>query len=123
MCRTVHSGRYSFKAVDGLWHATAFTLRREPQVIRLSEGAVPVVEANCRRCHGPTISGVALAGCGESYTAGGSGLRCWQCHRDVPHGSVRSLSAVPGVFQPRLAPLDSVDQRARIGGRMPRGEE
>jgi cytochrome c nitrite reductase small subunit len=125
-CHVPHDSfwsHYFFKAKDGLRHATVFTMRREPQVIRLSEGAVPVVEANCRRCHAQTIASVALSGCVERSTAGRGDLRCWECHREVPHGSVRSLSAVPGVFQPRLAPLGSVDGRSRIGGRMPRGEK
>jgi cytochrome c nitrite reductase small subunit len=119
-CHVPHESfwsHYFFKAKDGLWHATVFTARWEPQVIRLSEGAVPVVEANCRRCHEQTIASVALA----QHHHGD--VRCWACHREVPHGAVRSLSAVPGVFQPRLAPLDSADQRSRIGGRMPRREE
>ena len=116
-CHVPHGSfwaHYLFKAKDGLRHATVFTLRREPQVIRLSDGAVPVVEGNCRRCHGPTIADVAVA----EHTLGD--LRCWDCHREVPHGTVRSLSAVPGAFQPRLAPVDSLDQRSRIGGRPPR---
>ena len=51
-CRTPRwPAQYAFKAKDGLWHATVFTMRWEPQVIRLSARAVPVVEDNCRRCH------------------------------------------------------------------------
>jgi cytochrome c nitrite reductase small subunit len=119
-CHVPHDtiwSHYFFKAKDGLRHAAIFTLRREPQVIRLSEGAVPVVEENCRRCHGATIEEAALA----QHARGD--LRCWECHRETPHGSVRSLSAVPGVFQPRLAPVTSPDQRSRIGGRVPRRED
>ena len=119
-CHVPHDSlwtHYLFKAKDGLRHAAVFTLRREPQVIRLSDGAAPVVEENCRRCHGPTIEEVAVA----QHARGD--LRCWECHRETPHGSVRSLSAVPGVFQPRLAPVDSPDQRTRIGGRVPREDE
>jgi hypothetical protein len=25
----------------------------------------------------------------------GAGSRCWDCHRDVPHGTVRSLGSAP----------------------------
>ena len=53
-CHVPHTSlaaQYGFKAKDGLWHATVFTMRWEPQAIRLSAGAVPVVENNCRRCH------------------------------------------------------------------------
>lgn len=103
--------KYAFKAQDGLWHSTVFTMRWEPQVIRLSRRAVPVVEENCRRCHGAVLENVAA-----SAHAQGD-LRCWQCHRDVPHGSVRSLSATPGVFQPRLRSVISPEQDLHIGGR------
>ena len=113
-CHVPHSSmlaHYAFKAKDGLWHATVFTMRWEPQVIRLSKGAVPVVEANCRRCHARLIDDVHLAARADGD------LRCWDCHRTVPHGSVRSLSATPEVFQPRLAPIGPHDPQPHIGGR------
>lgn len=46
-CHVPHTSlpaHYAFKAKDGLWHATVFTMRWEPQVIRLSDAVVPVVE-------------------------------------------------------------------------------
>ena len=43
-CRmTTSLHKFAFKAQDGSWHSTVFTLRWEPQVIRLSERAKPVV--------------------------------------------------------------------------------
>jgi cytochrome c nitrite reductase small subunit len=113
-CHVPHDSivsHYAFKARDGLRHSAIFTLRLEPQAIRLSDAAVPVVEGNCRRCHAAVIEDVALAGHAEGDP------RCWDCHREVPHGRVRSLSAVPTVFQPRLPPPTSGDQEPRIGGR------
>lgn len=113
-CHVPHDSplaHYAFKAKDGLWHATVFTMRWEPQVIRLSKGAVPVVENNCRRCHANVIEHVALT----EHQPGD--LRCWDCHREVPHGTVRSLSATPGVFQPRLPALGPLDRGPEIGGR------
>jgi cytochrome c nitrite reductase small subunit len=113
-CHVPHTSllaHYGFKAKDGLWHATVFTMRREPQVIRLSAGAVPVVEENCRRCHAQVVANVAAA---EHHNGD---LRCWDCHRQTPHGSVRSLSATPGVFQPRLPPVTEPRQRPTIGER------
>jgi len=88
-----------------------FTMRWEPQVIRLSQAAVPVVEENCRRCHAEVIEEVASA----VHEAGD--LRCWDCHRQVPHGEVRSLSAVPDVFRPQLGPAGSTVRSPRIMGR------
>jgi cytochrome c nitrite reductase small subunit len=113
-CHVPHTGamaKHAFKARDGLWHATVFTMRWEPQVIRLSDRAIPVVEENCRRCHARVIEQVAVAG----HEAGD--LRCWDCHRAVPHGRVRSLSAASDVFRPQLGPIGSVDSEPRIRGR------
>lgn len=113
-CHVPHTSlaaEYAFAAKDGLWHATVFTMRWEPQAIRLSKGAIPVVENNCRRCHASVIADVAPA----VHRPGD--LRCWDCHREVPHGSVRSLSTTPGVFQPRLPPVPHMIQEPTIGGR------
>jgi cytochrome c nitrite reductase small subunit len=118
-CHVPHDSvvrHYAFKAKDGLWHATVFTMRWEPQVIRLSQAAVPVVEDNCRRCHAQVIENVSVT------AHKGGDLRCWQCHREVPHGSVRSLSATPGVFQPRLPSIREPIQEPRILGRPIRPE-
>jgi cytochrome c nitrite reductase small subunit len=43
--------QYYVKATDGLWHATVFTARAEPQVIRMRERGIGVVQENCIRCH------------------------------------------------------------------------
>jgi len=113
-CHVPHDdflSKYAFKAQDGLWHATVFTMRWEPQVIRLSDRAIPVVEENCRRCHAEVIGDVSIA----EHESGD--LRCWDCHREVPHGRVRSLSAASDVFRPQLGPIGSVDSEPRIRGR------
>ncbi|MEW6702373.1 MAG: cytochrome c nitrite reductase small subunit [Bacteroidota bacterium] len=43
--------KYLFKANDGLRHAAYFTLRWEPQVIRIKEDGKRAVQDNCIRCH------------------------------------------------------------------------
>jgi cytochrome c nitrite reductase small subunit len=113
-CHVPHTSlpaAYAFKAKDGLWHATVFTMRWEPQVIRLSKGAISVVENNCRRCHWQVVEDISLA----AHKPGDQ--RCWDCHRDVPHGTVRSLSATPGIFQPRLPEVQEPIQDPTLGGR------
>jgi cytochrome c nitrite reductase small subunit len=113
-CHVPHTSlpaAYGFKAEDGLWHSTVFTMRWEPQVIRLSERAIPVVENNCRRCHKQVIEDISLA----VHRPGDQ--RCWDCHREVPHGTVRSLSATPGIFQPRLPEIEQPSQKPTLGGR------
>jgi cytochrome c nitrite reductase small subunit len=112
-CHVPHDGfvrQYAFKAQDGLRHARVFTLRQEPQVIRLSAGAAPVVEANCRRCHGDLLAHLPRE---ESRKAG---PRCWDCHRDVPHSRGRSLSATPRIMAPQL-PMLPQGGEPLIGGR------
>lgn len=88
--------RNAFKAKDGLWHSTVFTMRWEPQVIRLSSMAVPVVQGNCLRCHEHAMSKV------QQLPAGEFERLCWDCHRDVPHGRVHSLSGTLPTMRPRL---------------------
>ena len=101
-CHLPHTSlvrEYAFKAQDGLRHAAVFTLRAEPQAMILSAGAVPVVQENCLRCHETRMSEVSAA----RYQNGDR--RCWDCHRDVVHGRVRSLSASPDVSRPPLPPV------------------
>jgi cytochrome c nitrite reductase small subunit len=98
-CHLPHTSflrEYAFKASDGLRHAAFFTLRLEPQSMKLSAGAVPVVQENCMRCHEERVSEVSAG----SYQKGDQ--RCWDCHRDIVHGRVHSLSASPSVSRPAL---------------------
>lgn len=100
-CHVPHTSiprEYAFKAQDGLRHAAIFTLRMEPQTIELSHGAIPVVQENCLRCHEQRLAEVSAC----RYQT--DDLRCWDCHRDIPHGRVHSLSASPNRFRPQLPP-------------------
>ena len=117
-CHVPHDNpvhKVAFKAQDGMWHATVFTMRWEPQVIRLSERAKPVVQANCQRCHSRVVEEVGISVHGSDKER-----RCWDCHRETPHGAVRSLSAAPTVFQPRLPGVPQVNQEPAVGGRAAR---
>ena len=95
-CHVPHSNlvaKYAFKSRDGLKHSYVFTAGSTPQVLDLSAPAVPVVQANCVRCHDDLLSMVRLAGATER--------RCWDCHSNI-HGEVRSLSASPSTLRPGL---------------------
>jgi cytochrome c nitrite reductase small subunit len=95
-CHVPHdnmAAKYAFKAEDGAKHSYVFTLRKEPQVLRLSKGAVPVVQGNCVRCHGGALAMIRLAASTER--------RCWDCHGNI-HGSAQSLSASPETLRPGL---------------------
>ena len=98
-CHLPHTSfarEYAFKAHDGLKHAAIFTLRWEPQVMYLSNLGTPVVQENCMRCHEERVSELSA----NDYPKGSQ--KCWDCHRDVVHGQVRSLSASPDVLRPKL---------------------
>lgn len=97
----------AFKAMDGAKHSYVFTVRGEPQVLRLSAAAAHVVQANCVRCHANQFAMIRLAGVTER--------RCWDCHQNI-HGDVRGLSASPYVRRPALPPA-GVDFLDRAGGR------
>jgi cytochrome c nitrite reductase small subunit len=95
-CHVPHdnlAAKYAFKAMDGAKHSYVFTLHAEPQVLRLSQGAVPVVQNNCVRCHGGALAMVRLAAATDR--------RCWDCHSNI-HGSAQSLSASPVALRPGL---------------------
>lgn len=86
---------YYFKAKDGLRHATIFTLRKEPQVIFIKKEGKKVVQMNCIRCHNHLMSDPELQMRTDSYHSYRNDKKCWDCHRESPHGRVNSLSSVP----------------------------
>ena len=86
--------KYLFKAKDGLYHASVFTTRGEPEVIRMKEAGVEVVQSNCIRCHENQVTDAALTGKVEDHKKLRTTRKCWECHQEVPHGSVHSLSSV-----------------------------
>ena len=95
-CHVPHENlvaKYAYKARDGMKHSYVFTRRAEPQVMALSAPAVPVVQANCVRCHRAQLAMIRLATSSQR--------RCWDCHENI-HGSVRSLSASPPQLRPGL---------------------
>ncbi len=91
---------YFFKAKDGLRHATIFTMRGEPQVIFIKEDGIKVVQENCKRCHSQLNENVGTLTVSLENSRHGAGKLCWECHREVPHGRVRSLSATPATLVP-----------------------
>ncbi len=94
--------KYKTKASDGLWHATVFTMRWEPQVIQIRSNGINVVQENCIRCHLDLVDMVQLVEVTGRSAAKNEGKLCWDCHRETPHGTVRSLSAAPHSLVERL---------------------
>ncbi|HEY9124701.1 MAG TPA: cytochrome c nitrite reductase small subunit [Bacteroidales bacterium] len=99
-CHVPHQNflvRYLFKAKDGLRHATIFTLRLEPQTIKMNEAGVEVVGENCLRCH-KAVFGRLFQNAKQTQEI--KSRDCWNCHRETPHGRVKSLSSVPNARVP-----------------------
>ena len=102
-CHVPHDNifnKYRFKASDGMRHATIFTMRTEPQVIRIKEEGAAAVQANCVRCHTSVLQDISIHDITYEDVMEGRGKLCWDCHREVPHGTVRSLSATPHAIVP-----------------------
>lgn len=102
-CHVPHDNfinKYYFKAKDGLRHATIFTLKREPQVIFIKEEGKAVVQDNCIRCHS-SVNDVVNTKIDFYDWKLNDGKLCWECHKDVPHGSVNSLSSVSFILEER----------------------
>ncbi len=97
-CHVPHDNvfrKYYFKAMDGLRHATIFTLRAEPQVIFIKEAGINAVQQNCIRCHEKLLRDDKLQTYNEQTNHFRTDRHCWDCHREVPHGRVNSISSVP----------------------------
>jgi cytochrome c nitrite reductase small subunit len=97
-CHVPHNNvfnKYYFKAKDGMRHATIFTLRAEPQVIFIKEEGKHAVQNNCIRCHSNLITDSKLLRKTDHFHEQRKDRQCWDCHREVPHGRVNSLSSTP----------------------------
>lgn len=111
-CHVPHDSKLrglAFKARDGLYHSTIFTLHLEPEVIELSSGAIPVVQSNCVRCHANTVENIHCPIVDANRYPQPNEKQevqwCWTCHREVPHGRVHGLSSSPGGMAPELPPV------------------
>jgi len=94
--------KLAFKASDGLRHATMFTFRMEPQVIRIKDAGRNVVQENCIRCHANYLHPIALRSMGAKSIYEESERVCWDCHRETPHGKVHSLSSASNMIKPEV---------------------
>ncbi len=94
--------KYLFKAQDGLRHSLYFTMRWEPQVIRIGEAGKRAVKANCVRCHEKQLTDDRMNMINRDFAGNRQARYCWECHREVPHGRVGSLSSAPDNGVPLL---------------------
>jgi cytochrome c nitrite reductase small subunit len=90
--------KYAAKARDGWNHSTAFTFNTFKQRIRISDNGADQVQANCISCHARVVSQIRENS--DRYhdfnkLRQTEEIRCWDCHRQVPHGGARGLAATP----------------------------
>lgn len=102
-CHVPHDNvirKYAFKAKDGLYHASIFTLRAEPQAIVMHEAGQKVVQSNCIRCHFDQVTDAKTVSWVDSHLTDRLDRTCWECHRETPHGRVKSLASVGFHLEP-----------------------
>ncbi len=112
-CHVPHDNivnKYFFKAKDGLYHASIFTLRAEPDVIKMQEASQKVVQDNCIRCHVQQVTQTKYDGWIDNHAENRTERQCWSCHKEIPHGRVHGISTV----KYNIAPLPTDREEAVI---------
>ncbi|UXP34177.1 cytochrome c nitrite reductase small subunit [Reichenbachiella agarivorans] len=102
-CHVPHNNvvnKYYFKAMDGLYHASIYTMRMEPQTITMREPSQHVVQNNCIRCHMDQVTDAKMSAWVENHEQNRTSRACWECHRETPHGRVKSLAAIGAFIEP-----------------------
>ena len=88
------------KARDGFNHSKAMTFGTYGANLRISDDAATRIQDNCIRCHESLV--FQMVENAQQYSRTGSHVRggrmCWDCHRGVPHGVTRNLSATQQNF-------------------------
>lgn len=90
--------KYIAKAKDGYNHTVAFTLNTYDNAMRISEDGAKRVQKNCISCHKSVTSVIGdnadkYHNFDDEYVE--NGRKCWSCHKQVPHGTVRGLATTP----------------------------
>lgn len=107
-CHVPHNNifnMYYFKAKDGLFHASVFTARAEPEVMFMRKESQEVVQNNCIRCHVQQVTQVKYDGYIKDHAKNRTERQCWSCHQEVPHGTVHGISTIKNNIAP--LPIDT----------------
>ncbi|MEI6089842.1 MAG: cytochrome c nitrite reductase small subunit [bacterium] len=91
---------YFFKAKDGMRHSAIFTIRTEPSVIFILPAGQKVVQKNCLRCHENLMTDYKLMAYNKEIQKFRNERKCWECHRETPHGRVNGIASVPNAQAP-----------------------
>jgi cytochrome c nitrite reductase small subunit len=92
------------KARDGYHHSLAMTLKSYGYNLRISNDAAIRIQDNCISCHSEIVSQMLTNSKLYQKTADSAvqmGRRCWDCHRGLPHGTMRNLTATQNNFSGR----------------------
>ena len=91
------AAHYAFKGMDGMKHVAYFVTFNESQTIQAESASAEVIMDNCIRCHKQLNQEFVNTGRIDYMEAQrGEGKACWDCHRDVAHMKMNSLSSTPG---------------------------
>jgi len=79
-------------------HSVAFTMETYDPAMKISDYGAKRVQENCMSCHGSLASIITenadkYHSFDEPYVE--NGRKCWDCHKSVPHGKVRSVTSTP----------------------------
>jgi len=66
----------------------------------MKEASQEVVQNNCIRCHTNQVTDVKLSSWLDDHKENRTGRKCWECHREVPHGRVHGLSSTRYTLAP-----------------------
>ncbi|MBQ7421396.1 MAG: cytochrome c nitrite reductase small subunit [Prevotella sp.] len=121
-CHVPHQNiakKYLFKGMDGMKHVAYFVTRSERQAIMAEDASAEVIMDNCIRCHTQLNQEFVKTGRIDYMMAKrGEGKACWDCHRNVPHGGMNSLSSTPNAeSQTPLPPSPVPDWLQKALGR------
>lgn len=86
--------KYLAKARDGFNHSVAMTFKTYGYNLRATDNAATRIQDNCISCHEGIVS--QMLDNAKLYSKTDShvqmGRKCWDCHREVPHGVTRNLT-------------------------------
>ena len=105
------AAHYAFKGMDGMKHVAYFVTFSERQSIEAEDASAEVIMDNCIRCHKQLNQEFVNTGRIDYMEAKrGEGKACWDCHREVPHGGMNTLSSTPNAETQTPIPSSPVPQ-------------
>ena len=120
-CHVPHTSlaaKYFFKGLDGMKHVAYFVTNSEDQAIMAENASAEVIMDNCIRCHTELNTRMVRTGKIDYMLAKrGEGFACWDCHRNVPHGGMNTLSSTPGAETQKLKTyryVTTIEKMARM---------